>query len=479
MPLHPCKMSQDNDPYKKIKKKIRIAFPKSEHVLIACSGGADSIFLSLSLIDTLGSEYCTLIYANHQLQKNAHREEQFVTEFATKQNVRLRIKTLPIATHSKKYGLSLEASGHICRKHMFEHVAKRLNIHTICLGHHKDDLTENRVLQLIKGSATRFGRLEERTKNSKGQTLYRPLLPLTKDEISTYLNTHNHPYFQDPSNKDLRFNRNRLRHIILPEIKKINPNILKTIEQLETRINEQYSILDTQLKDAIPHIKQYTDDIIIPLSIIKPLDPILQKRLLFLAYKKLADIYQQKHTNRLKEAIPHIGQKHLEALVTWLKTDTSNGIYHLPTPLTAYIEKNSFILSNKHKQTAIPTIYLDSKNGSVSFLEHTIQWEYIPRPAPEILKQKRPHFLSARKLQEHPIVIRKAEKNDYFQPFNSEKSYLLSRYLKKKQQLKRHRDQQPVLSIGNEIVCVIGIEISEKYKISINDQNALTLYSHP
>ena len=195
-------------------------------VLIAFSSGPDSV----CLLDTLHSLYSKriefqLIYVNHGLRPKRvlKKEETLTKKYAVKYNINYKITYLKL----KKKKLGLEASARMARYKTLLHYMNGFGAQRIALGHNLDDVLETFFINLLRGS----GALGLMSIPAVRLPFIRPLIDLKKVEILNFLKQRKLPYSLDRTNWDLKFRRNLLRHKIITQLIKINPNLHETIKR--------------------------------------------------------------------------------------------------------------------------------------------------------------------------------------------------------------------------------------------------------
>lgn len=224
---------------KKLENKILEKLRPLKKVILGLSGGPDSIFLLHFLqkakIPTIAA------HLNHQIRPEATKEQEFVQKIYSQ----TLIKSVDIPCLAKKLKKGLEESGRIERYKFFNELADSHKATHILTAHHADDNIESILLNLTRGAS-----LQGLTGMPQQEgLLYRPLLQISKQEITNYLDTKEIPYIKDPSNNDTKFRRNSIRHKVIPVLRKHNPNIAKTIAKNTQNIAEITEFLD-QLADS-------------------------------------------------------------------------------------------------------------------------------------------------------------------------------------------------------------------------------------
>ncbi len=192
---------------------------RDKNILVGLSGGADSVCLAHSL-KTLGFN----VYAahiNHNIRGDeAERDEMFVRSFCENEGIKLFVQSIDVPCLAKLHGRSLEDEGRCVRYSFFEGV--ELSDKIIATAHNKNDNAETVLMHLIRGSGGLKG-------IPKRQGVIRPLLDVTRTEIEEYCKIHGLSYCIDSTNLSDDYTRNRIRHNVLPELEKINPDVLSAI----------------------------------------------------------------------------------------------------------------------------------------------------------------------------------------------------------------------------------------------------------
>ena len=224
-------------------------------VIIACSGGPDSMCLLNLLIRLKNNKNLELIVAhvNHKLRSVSDNEAKMVEDYAKKNKVTFELQELDY--QNAKFS---EDDAHRKRYKFFKSLIKKYKANYLGTAHHGDDLIETILVRIARGSNLNgYIGIKRITQNEDYVTL-RPLLSTTKDEIIKYNESENIPYVIDESNDSLKYTRNRYRKNVLPFLKNedeyIHLKYLKFSEELEeydnfvnNYIKEKEFIVDNQI----------------------------------------------------------------------------------------------------------------------------------------------------------------------------------------------------------------------------------------
>lgn len=203
------------------------------HVLVAVSGGADSMALLHTLL-SFSEEGIRIsaVHIHHGLRgERADRDEQFVRDYCRNNDVKLLVYHENVAEYAATHKLSLEEAGRNIRYKRFEEARAQLEADWIATAHTASDRVETTLMRIIRGTGTDglLGIPEVRGH------ICRPLLVCTRLEVEEYCAQCNIAYVNDETNTDMAFMRNRIRHHVLPMLKEINPSV----EEALLRLSEQ------------------------------------------------------------------------------------------------------------------------------------------------------------------------------------------------------------------------------------------------
>lgn len=238
-------------------------FSKNDRVLLAVSGGMDSMLLS-HLLGIFKQELHVDIgvaHVNHNLRKSASdRDEIFVKNFALAHHYPFYRKKVDVHSKAKLSKTSLEEAARNLRYVFLEKVARQYGYNKICTAHHGSDQAETVLMRIIKGSGlSGLSGIRE-----KRGLFIRPLLIFSKEEIRTYVHTKNIEYVDDHSNFDTVFLRNRIRHELMPKLKnKFDPQIEKHLIQLSFIADEIQTYFKHHAKAQFSRVCRVFDDKIV------------------------------------------------------------------------------------------------------------------------------------------------------------------------------------------------------------------------
>ena len=272
---------------KKVIDFLKENLDKNASIVVACSGGPDSMCL-LDLVTKLKDELnlnIIVAHVNHKLRSESEEEAKMVENYAKENNITFEL--LEITDYIN--GNFTEEDARKRRYNFFNEIIKKYQASALLTAHHGDDLIETILMRLTRGSnLSGYIGIKEISQTDNYKTL-RPLLTITKDEIVNYLKENNVPYRLDKTNEELKHTRNRYRHIVLPFLKKENPKVHEKYLKFSKELIEYDNFVNTYIKDK----KFIVDNSIVINKVSSEIDFIKRKRGSFMNYKELAEKYGQ------------------------------------------------------------------------------------------------------------------------------------------------------------------------------------------
>jgi len=209
-----------------------------DRVLVAFSGGPDSTALADILFQLReGMNFkMVLFHLNHGLRgEEARRDQNFCIDWAAFRNLEIIVDQGDVSAYQKELSLSLEDAARQVRYQTMKKAAQRWGVTKIALGHHRNDQIETILMNILRGT----GYAGLRGMPLSNGLFIRPLLMTPQEKIYDYLKERNLSYVVDSTNTDISFLRNRIRHQLIPLLKReFNPNIEEVLFRLGLNLQE-------------------------------------------------------------------------------------------------------------------------------------------------------------------------------------------------------------------------------------------------
>ena len=244
--------------------KLHKLFPEYSRILIACSGGPDSMAL-LHLLQDIAAHRHTkyklgIAIVDHSIRPESKDEVLWLQNQVDALGLSFYTTTFDVPTLSKDLKLSEETVGRQVRYQWLNEIAHSEGYDYIAVAHHKDDQAESILAHLIRGTGLNGLTGMAVVSNDYDIPVIRPLLDVTKEELLAYLADRKLTYCIDSTNDDIRYQRNRIRHRIIPELEAINPNVVDAIARLGNSVHEDVLVMSDLTSRTFDKLVSIGDD---------------------------------------------------------------------------------------------------------------------------------------------------------------------------------------------------------------------------
>ncbi len=220
-------------------------FSSDSNILVALSGGADSVAL-LCILHAAGY-HCEAAHCNFHLRgEESNRDEQFVRQLCKKYEIRLHTVDFDTTRYATENHISIEMAARELRYNWFEEVRNKCQADVIAVAHHQDDSVETILLNLIRGTGI-TGLLGIRPRNG---AIIRPLLCINREEILYYFLFFGQAYVTDSTNLVDEYTRNKIRLNVLPLMQTINPSVKNSLIETSNYLNDISAIYNRYIEEA-------------------------------------------------------------------------------------------------------------------------------------------------------------------------------------------------------------------------------------
>jgi len=427
--------------------KQHALFKEKERVLLAVSGGRDSVLMA-RLFKSAGFSF-GIAHCNFQLRaEEADQDEQFTSELASELGVEFFVTRFKTAEYARENHISIQMAARDLRYQWLEKIREEFDYQYIGLAHHQNDVIETMLLNLTRGTgiAGLHGILAKKGK------LIRPLLFLSREEIDQMPPFE---YREDSSNLSVKYARNKIRLEVIPVLKELNPSLEQTFEANRKRFAELEILLEQHVGELRARLLKKLDDheFEIDLSALKKLIPL--NTLLYGLFHPFG--FTETVLDDLTRAWEGSPGKIFRSASHQLVLDRDRLILCLidqkiPEDISIDHDLTECVWNRqKFKGRAVPIEKFQLiKDGAIAQLDYD--------------------------LLQFPLKLRTWKKGDKFQPMGLKSQKKLSDFFIEQKIRLNHKKYIGILENGNgDIVWIVGLRISECYKISSNTKKVFIL----
>ena len=260
-------LSETCVPMVELSQRVKVAInehgliSQGERVVVALSGGGDSVALARLMCEMSAMAPWSVVgflHINHQLRSVANEDADFCRELSNELNVPFLIEKVNVEAVSREFGISVEEAGHRLRHEIFNRICRSQVADCVATGHTRDDLAETVLLRLIRGAGPR-GLAGIHPRNG---FVVRPLLDITRKELREYLEVRGLPHCEDTTNEDTSVARNRIRHLLIPFLKKnFSEGIVDVLAREASIARADDEWMEREVDQAVGQIVCYGEEV--------------------------------------------------------------------------------------------------------------------------------------------------------------------------------------------------------------------------
>lgn len=424
-------------------------FSKDDRILLALSGGVDSVVLAELLLElgyTFSAAHCNF----HLRGEESNRDAEFVIKWAERKKVKLFVQDFDTYAYMQEKGISLEMAARELRYSWFENLMQENQIDYLLTAHHADDSAETFFINLLRGTgiAGLHGILP------KNGNIIRPLLFATRKSILDYAELKNIQFVEDSTNSETKFLRNKIRHRLIPMLKEISPDFDSIIRKNIERLRDTETVFRNtveNVKDEI--IIRENENIKISIAELQSLNPMG-----IYLYEILSDYgFNESVVNNVSMVLDAESGKRFYSKTHCLLKDRE---YLLIYP----IEKEE--TETEYSIDAEITSIIEPFKAKIEVLKD-LNFISVPKKANVAMLDM--------DLLSFPLELRHWKQGDYFVPFGMRKKKKLSDFFTANKYSLLDKERQWLLCSGDEIVWVVGKRIDDRFKISNSTKSVLKI----
>ena len=477
-----------------MQKKIQIfmeqyhMIERGNRVVTGVSGGADSVCLLriLCALQKIMGFSLTAVHVEHGIRgSESLSDAAFVEELCQRLEVPLLSFSVDAPGRSRERHQSLEEAARDLRYECFYEACRQQHATRLAVAHHGDDCAETLLFHLSRGTGIRglCGIVPVRRIEKEEVTLIRPLLCLTRTEIEQLLQEWGQEYRTDSTNADEQMSRNRIRSQVLPQLRQINPAAVPHMVRTAGYMEEVCAYVDEAAWEAGRKLIRYEPDAKKPRRItiqrngFHILPGVLQKNLL------------QRLMGELAGSRKDIAAVHVEQVQTLFVAQVGKRI-NLPYRMQATAgydeiclekEQESVSVSENRKKdvrdeyrTEIQDLNLTGVVQQMNGMEISAKLLPFDGNFQEIPEKTYTKWFDYDKIK-NTVQIRTRRPGDLIQLWSGGGHKKVKDYLIDSKVPQNQRDSLIFLADGNEILWIVGMRISEAYKITQETKRILVV----
>lgn len=421
--------------FRKFVEKYKL-IAEGDRLLLAMSGGVDSMVLAELLLKS--GAYIEVAHCNFQLRgDDSDADETFVMDWCLKNEVICHIRKFQLKTADS--GKSVQEEARVVRYNWFHELLVHRNLNKLVTAHHASDNVETLFINLLRGSGAKgWSGIP-----LKSAQIIRPLLFTSKKHIEAFARQQNISFRSDASNETDYYLRNKIRHHLIPGLAAMNTDFERRVSTNQIHLQRMVELMETliqqQNQDIIRHENK---QVIIRHRDIQPAG--FAAEILFLWLQPFGFNAAQS----------------LEILST-----EQSGAQFFSASHQLLINRNEILIKPLGKSGQVENtveIFRGQQN-----LDSPVKLEFseIAAGSESISRSPQVAMLDLEVL-EFPLILRRWQKGDKFQPLGMQKQKLVSDFLIDEKVNRFDKENQWVLVSGDQIIWVLGRRISERSKVT-------------
>ena len=421
-------------------------------VIVGLSGGMDSMVL-LDILMLLGYR-CMAAHCNFHLRgEESNRDETFVKKWCKSIDIPYTSINFDTNQYAVDRKISIEMAARELRYNWFETLRKHYQADYIAVAHHKDDSVETVLLNLIRGTGIK-GLTGISAKNGY---VVRPLLCISRSEIENYISERDIPYVTDSTNNEDLYLRNSLRLNVIPLLETLNPSVKETIYRTSRNVTEAEKVYSESIQRSIKEVFNNNK-----IDINKLRQTASPRSVLF---ELLAPYnFTPSTIEDISESIDSISGK---IFFSDISANLNQKKYRLIK------DRNSFLLDIVDEINNENETYIIEEGITEINIPINIKIKELSSSA-DIVFNKHTIYIDVDKIK-YPLVLRKWRSGDWFIPFGMKGRKKLSDYFTDCKFSLKDKEDAWLLASGDDIVWIVGERNDDRFKITENTKQIISI----
>lgn len=419
------------------------SFLRGKKILVACSGGLDSVVASYLLKEE--GEEIGLAHCNFNLRgMESDADENFVIELSEQWNVPVFTESFNTKKYAESKRLSTQMAARELRYQWFEEIRLDFSYDFIVTAHHADDDLETFLINFSRGTGLRG---LTGIPDLKG-TIVRPLLVFSREEILNFAKEFNLHWREDSSNASMDYLRNQLRHEVIPPLKNCSTQWLSNFRRTQENLKSSESLVQDYLQ-IVSQLVLKEEDVGISVDIEKLKDLPNTEALLyellnpygFTAWEDIQGLLTAQSGKQIFSKTHRLLKDRAKLFLTEIPVDSRNQV--------RIITKNEGQIDEPVRMSFIPTDKMGYIDNSTIYVD-----------------QDKIAF---------PLTLRKWHEGDVFQPFGMKGKKKLSKFFKDEKLSLAAKNEVWVLLSQDQVVWIVGHRMDDRFKITPKTDNILKI----
>ena len=420
-------------------------FDRGDKIGVAVSGGRDSMSLLHYLVEHKNDLMINVIaiHVEHGIRGAESLSDQaFVLDYCSQNDIPVCYTTVDVPGYAKDHLIGVEQAARELRYHYFDELLRKGIVDKIATAHQLDDQCETVLMRIFRGTGVKG---LEGIPSARSGKYIRPMLSLSRLDISEYCEAHKVPHVEDSTNYNLEYTRNFIRHEVLPVVEKMFPQYRKSIERLTTAAKEIIAFMDSV---SVPYEVDDKSRIVFSVEALNAAHPALVRHSIRKAMIEQGLALDFEQVN-LMDVLSLLNKE------TGKEISLSQGLIAIKAPEHLMIMRAAEVvpyeLPFKKGDTLLP-------NGSTLTVGdyRGVGLRFDPKKIPE------------------GSVIRNRREGDIFTTFGGF-TKTLGNYLTNIKYPSRDRDDIPLIACGKDVLVICGVEISAKVKVDESTEDVYTV----
>lgn len=421
---------------------------KTDKLLIGVSGGRDSIFMAEMFINT--GFNISIAHTNFSLRgEESDLEEKFVKEYALKKGLMFYSTKFDTQSYATKNKISIQMAARQLRYSWFDKLIEENNYSKVAVAHNRNDTVETFFINLMRGTGIKG----LKGISNKKKNVIRPVLFADRSEITSYLQENKIKWKDDSSNDSDKYQRNFIRHNIIPKIEEIEPNFTDRMQANMRALTKINTVYENEVKHRKSKIfVEQLDKILVNIDLLKQLDPL--DTYLFEFIREYDFSYEQ-----VLELIDMLDSSSGKQILSKSHRIVKDRDFLIITNLTAKNEEEYIIQKGMIHMKAPLHIHFDILNN-INF---------------EVPKNKEIACFDYQKL-EFPLKLRRWKTGDSFMPLGMKNFKKISKFFIDEKFSLIDKENTWILTTANDnILWVVGHRIDNRFKIDDRTEKILSI----